>query len=69
MKDLIIVKTYLTRLEAEIGRGKLEANGITSIIQADDAGGQEEFLLHATGFVKLLVLKRQYETAKKILNA
>jgi len=68
MEDLIVVKTYSSRIEAEIGRGKLEASGIKSIIQADDAGGQEGFLLNGTGFVKLVVIKRQYDAAKNILN-
>lgn len=69
MENIVTVKTYPSRIEAEIGRGKLEASGIKSIVQADDVGGQEGFLLNATGFVKLMVLKRQYKEAQKILNS
>lgn len=69
MEDMIAVQTYSSRIEAEIGRGKLEANGIKSIVQADDGGGQEGFLLNATGFVKLLVLKKQYDAARKIIHS
>jgi len=68
MKKFNVVKTYPTRIEAEIGRGKLESNGITAMIQADDAGGQEGYLLNATGFVKLVVLKKDYSVAMKLLS-
>ena len=67
MENTIIIKTYPSRIEAEIGRSKLEASGIKTIILADDAGGQESYLLNATGFVKLLVFKKDYTTAKKLL--
>jgi len=67
MDNTILVKTYPTRIEAEIGRSKLEANGIQAMIQADDAGGQEAFLLNATGFVRLLVFEKDHAAAKKLL--
>jgi len=67
MENSLIIKTYATRIEAEIGKSKLEANGIKAFIQADDGGGQESFLLNATGFVKLFVLKKDYAAAKKII--
>lgn len=39
--ELVVVNTFLTRIEAEIAQGALEAAGIESLISADDAGGQE----------------------------
>ncbi len=39
--ELVVVKTFLNRFEAEIAQGALEAAGIDSLISADDAGGQE----------------------------
>lgn len=39
--ELVVVKTFLNRFEAEIAQGALEAAGIDSMISADDAGGQE----------------------------
>lgn len=66
--NVAIVKTYPSRVEAEIGRGKLEASGIKAIIEADDLGGIGGYLLNATGFVRLMVLKEEYADAKKILD-
>jgi hypothetical protein len=68
MNNPIIVKTYLNRIEAEIGRGKLESNRIEAIVQADDEGGMAGHLLFVTGFVKLLVSKNEFAKAKKILG-
>ena len=33
------VATFFSRIEADIARARLEAVGITSFVQADDAGG------------------------------
>lgn len=68
MEGLTIVKTFGTRIEAEIARGKLGFNKIQSIVVADDAGGQEGYLLNATGFVKLMVSKKDFEKAVKLLG-
>lgn len=38
---LVVVKTFLNRIEAEMAQGALEAAGIDSLISADDAGGQQ----------------------------
>lgn len=39
--ELIVVKTFLNKIEAEIAQGALEAAGIESLLSADDAGGQQ----------------------------
>jgi len=36
---LVVVGTFLNKLEAEIARGALEAADIESMVAADDAGG------------------------------
>jgi len=66
--EQIIIKTYLTRSEAEVDKGLLEVNGIKANIQADDGGGVAPYLLNGTGFVKLLVDKKDYEKASEILK-
>jgi hypothetical protein len=35
----VVAAQFLTRAEAEVARARLEAAGIRSFIQADDAGG------------------------------
>jgi len=67
MEELLTVKTYSTRIEAEVGKGELGSYGVKSIIMADDAGGQEGFLLNATGFVKLMVSRKDFDKAVKLI--
>ena len=39
MSDLIIIKIFYSRLEAEQAKGLLDEKGIEAFISADDAGG------------------------------
>ena len=64
----VIVKTFPTRIEAEVDKGILNAVGIKSYISADDEGGMGPYLLSATGFVKLMVARKDYQKACKILK-
>lgn len=66
--EKVVVKTFNTRLEAEIIKGLLEANGIESIIQADDEGGMAPFpFTPTTAGVKLLININDLPKAKKLL--
>lgn len=69
MKDLVTVVVCNSRVEAEIIKGKLEANDIPSIISADDAGGMYPFP-GQPGFsgAGVLVAKKDFVTAKKLLS-
>lgn len=69
MKQLIPVKTYNKRIEAEVAQGLLRSNGIKSLITADDAGGMYPFPFQP-GFtgVTLLVDKKQMLKARQLLN-
>ena len=64
--DLVVVGTYLNRMDAEVARGALEAVGIDSMIAADDAGGVRPSLW-MTG-VKLIVRREDAERANQTLN-
>lgn len=64
MDDFAVVKTYITRVEAEIGKAKLTSCKIPSFIHADDAGGMRPLLRGA----ELMVNKADYEKAKSILK-
>ncbi len=68
MPEVICVKTYNSRLEAEIARGNLGANGIDSMVSADDGGGIRPELAFGLG-VRLLVKKENEERALQILES
>jgi hypothetical protein len=62
-----VLKKVSTREEAYIIKGKLELEGVISIIEADDIGGVNPALNSVQG-VRILVLTKDIERAKKILE-
>lgn len=68
MLDLICIKVFLNRFEAELAKNLLEDSGINSVISADDCGGLRPDIGFSTGNVSLLVGKDDYEKAKEILR-
>ncbi len=70
MEDLVVVKIFNTRIEAEIAKGLLEANKIDSIIQADDEGGMAPFPFKPTSMgIRLLIKQSDLQKAEKLLKA
>jgi len=68
MKDLVLIKTFLSKHEAEIAKGLLEDQAIEAVISLDDVGGHlPEFAL-ISGGIKLLVKEEDIQRAKSILN-
>lgn len=67
MSELVCVKTYNNRLDAELDKSFLDSEGIQAMISADDAGGLRPDLLWATGGVRLLVKEEDAEKALSIL--
>lgn len=65
MDDLICIKKFGNRTEADIVKSKLDANGITSLVQSDDAGGMYPFM---TERIQLFVRKEDKEKAEKLLQ-
>ncbi|MCL4338253.1 DUF2007 domain-containing protein [Patescibacteria group bacterium] len=67
-ENIVVLKTYSSRIEAELVRGKLETVGIESFVMADDAGGMYPFPAQS-GFdkVKLFVRKSDLKNALKLL--
>ena len=65
--ELVVVRTYMYRHEAEVGRSMLEANEVDAVISADDAGGLRPGLGAATG-VRLLVTRRDEHKARQLLG-
>lgn len=68
MNDLISVRTFVQRFEAEIAQGLLSSEGIDSLISADDCGGQRPDLSMRMGGVQLIVRKEDFDRAEQILE-
>jgi len=64
---LIVVRTFLNRMEAEVAKSALEAASIDSVVTVDDAGGTEPGLWVATG-VRLLVREEDVAQAEDVLG-
>jgi len=64
--ELVVVRTFLNKIEAEIAQGALEAANIESMVSADDAGGTRPGLWMSG--VRLLVRAVDAERATAILQ-
>lgn len=67
MADLVCVKVFSSRLEAEFAKGLLETNKVPSLIRADDEGGMMPSLTGPQG-VRLYVSEKDQQKAEKILE-
>ena len=67
MDDLITLRTFTSRAEAELARTALEAYGIECIIGSDDCGGQRPSLTMANG-VRLIARAEDLERAEEVLG-
>ena len=65
--ELVVVGTFLNRIDAEIAQGALQAADIESMVSADDAGGLRPPLWMAG--VRLMVRSADAERATKILRS
>ena len=63
---LVVVRTFLNRIDAELAQGALEASGIDAMVAADDAEGNQPQLW--MGGVRLLVRQEDAEDAGKVLG-
>lgn len=62
--ETAVIRTFRSRLEAEMAQALLEDHGIGSEISADDLGGQVPGMLPA----RLAVLASNRERAEQILD-
>jgi CRISPR/Cas system-associated protein Csm6 len=65
--NLKLLKTFNSRIEAELIKSFLQANGIKSLIVSDDAGEMYPSASLYWG-VKLFVRDLDYEAAYKLVN-
>jgi hypothetical protein len=68
VSDTVCIKTYPTRIEAEIDMNIFAASGIVSIIFAEDFSGWFPPLLTGTGGARLLVSEDEADRACEILR-
>ncbi|UCG43976.1 MAG: DUF2007 domain-containing protein [candidate division WOR-3 bacterium] len=68
MSDLVCIRTYSFRPEAELARSVLESRGIESVLMADDAHGVRPMVGLATGGVRLCVRREETEKAIAVLG-
>ena len=65
--NLVVVRAYGDRLEAELAKGSLEASGIQAMIQGDTAGGMREHLAWSGAGFKILVREEDATAAREVL--
>ncbi len=67
-ENAFVVRTFQNTVEAEFAQAVLDANGITSMLLRDNAGGMLPFLdvLHP---VRLVVRQGDVDTAVRLLDA
>jgi hypothetical protein len=66
MKDVVCVRSFPNRIEANIAKGKLESEKISSFISSDDEGGMIPFQFGKEG-VQLFVKAEDLIDAQKLL--
>lgn len=67
MGDMIIIASYRDLIEAEIVKGRLEAEGIGCALADKNVVTAQPFYSNAIGGVKLKIRPEDYERAKQIL--
>jgi hypothetical protein len=68
MSEVVCIKTFPYRHEAELARSALESYGIKAVVTTDDCGGQDPVLGLVSGGVGLLVLHERAAEALEILE-
>jgi hypothetical protein len=66
MSDLVVFRTYPSRIDAELAHGALEAAGIESMVRSDESGGTEPQLW--MGGIDLLVWPEDAARVEEILS-
>lgn len=64
MSEFVAVKSCTYRMDAELAKAVLEANGIEARISGDDAGGMQPM----TGRIRILVAPRDALLARRLLE-
>ncbi len=65
---LVVIKTYVTEIDAQVAKAFLDSKGIDSIIEKDDVGGLNPNFQMTSG-VSLIVREQDKTKAVKLLNS
>jgi hypothetical protein len=68
MTELVFIRAYTNRFEAELAEQYLADQGIEAMVQADDAGGMYAGLSLGRKGVRLLVRAEDAELARELLE-
>ena len=63
--ELVVIRTFLTRVDADLAKTALDAAGIESMVRSDDAGGLRPHLW--MGGIAVLVRAEDVERAEAVL--
>ena len=64
--DLVVLRTFVNVIQAELAKSALEAADVDAFIQSDDAGGMRPHL--AMNQVRLIVRSEDAEKARSVLD-
>ena len=64
--DLVVIRTFVNKFEADVAKSALDASNIESLIRADDADGLQPGLWLAG--VELLVREEDVQQAEEVLG-
>lgn len=65
---LVVIKTYVTEIDAQVSKAFLDSKGIDSIIEKDDVGGLNPNFQMTSG-VSLIVREQDRKKAVKLLDS
>ena len=65
--ELVVVRTFLDRIEADLAVSALEAAGIDAMVRGDDAGGVQPGLWEGNG-VDVIVRSEDADAAREVLD-
>jgi len=65
--DLVVIRRFPDRIEADLARSALEAAGIESLVRADDMGGTRPHMWVSEG-VDLVVRAENLAAAREVLD-
>lgn len=68
MSELILLRSFYHKHDAEIALGLLQDSGIEAVLSADDCGGFRQHLTLSMGNHRLLVKSADVEKAKEVLT-
>jgi hypothetical protein len=64
--ELVVIRTFLTRVDADLAKSALDAAEIESFVRSDDAGGLRPHLW--MGGIALMVRQEDVERAEAVLE-